>query len=102
MAYLTKCSLCGRDVSSECSSCPGCGHNVARELQQKIQWEYKEWNPGTSIRYGQRVDNSDGVLVDDKLNALAKEGWEVHSWTTRRLGMTDREDTKYFLRRQVQ
>jgi len=35
MAYLTKCSLCGRDVSSECSSCPGCGHNVAFEMRQK-------------------------------------------------------------------
>jgi len=35
MAYLTKCSLCGRNVSSECNSCPGCGHNVALEVRQK-------------------------------------------------------------------
>ena len=35
MAYLVKCSLCGRDVSSEAKACPGCGHDVAGELQQK-------------------------------------------------------------------
>ena len=35
MAVLVKCSLCGRDVSSECSACPGCGHNVAQELRVK-------------------------------------------------------------------
>ena len=35
MAYLTKCPLCGRQVSSECKVCPNCGHNVAQELQQK-------------------------------------------------------------------
>ena len=35
MAYLTKCSLCGRDVSSECNSCPGCGHNVASDVRRK-------------------------------------------------------------------
>jgi len=37
MAYLVKCSLCGRDVSSETHSCPGCGHDVAGELHQKAQ-----------------------------------------------------------------
>ena len=41
MEVLVKCSLCGRDVSSECQSCPGCGHNVAHELYQKEQ-ERKE------------------------------------------------------------
>ena len=35
MAELVKCSLCGRDVSSECRACPNCGHNVANELHQK-------------------------------------------------------------------
>ena len=35
MAYLVKCSLCGRDVSSVCKSCPGCGHDVARDFQKK-------------------------------------------------------------------
>jgi len=34
MAKLVKCSLCGRDVSSECRLCPGCGHNVAHEIKQ--------------------------------------------------------------------
>ena len=35
MAHLVNCSLCGRKVSNMCSSCPGCGHNVYSELQQK-------------------------------------------------------------------
>ena len=39
MAELVKCSLCGRDVSSECRACPGCGHNVANELYQKKEEE---------------------------------------------------------------
>jgi hypothetical protein len=33
MAFLTNCPLCGREkVSSECSSCPDCGHNIADHL----------------------------------------------------------------------
>jgi len=43
MAYLVKCSLCGRDVSSECISCPGCGHNVAVELHNKEFEKQKKW-----------------------------------------------------------
>ncbi|MCL2446529.1 MAG: hypothetical protein FWD06_07170 [Oscillospiraceae bacterium] len=35
MAYLVECSLCKRQVSSETSSCPGCGHNVEAELSRK-------------------------------------------------------------------
>ena len=36
MAYLTKCPLCNREnVSSEATSCPGCGHNIAEDLRKK-------------------------------------------------------------------
>jgi DNA-directed RNA polymerase subunit RPC12/RpoP len=35
MAYLVKCSLCGRDVSSEAKACPGCGHDVAGDTRKK-------------------------------------------------------------------
>jgi len=35
MAELVKCSLCGRDVSSECKTCPGCGHNISKEYPNK-------------------------------------------------------------------
>ena len=46
MAYLVKCSLCGRSVSNECRSCPGCGHNVANEIfkqeYSKKQEEFKK------------------------------------------------------------
>jgi len=34
MAYLTQCSVCGRDVSSEARACPECGHDVASELRE--------------------------------------------------------------------
>jgi len=37
MAYLVKCSLCGRNVSNESNACPGCGHNIAEELRKKQQ-----------------------------------------------------------------
>ena len=37
MARLISCELCGRQVSSEAASCPGCGHNIANMV--KNQWE---------------------------------------------------------------
>ena len=43
MAQLVKCSLCGRSVSSEAKSCPGCGHNVASELYQKEREKKDKW-----------------------------------------------------------
>ena len=43
MAYLVKCSLCGRDVSNECNSCPGCGHNVKSELYMKEREKKDKW-----------------------------------------------------------
>ena len=63
MAYLTKCSLCGRDVSSECNSCPGCGHNVAKDVLQK-EFEKKplkdrivgHWKPVGGIIAGSNRD----------------------------------------------
>ena len=49
MAHLVNCSLCKRSVSSECSSCPGCGHNVAGELckieyNKKVAQSTQEYN----------------------------------------------------------
>ena len=43
MAYLVKCSLCGRDVSNETKSCPGCGHDVAHEIYQKERKKKDAW-----------------------------------------------------------
>jgi len=35
MAYLTNCPLCNREnVSSESTSCPGCGHNIAADTRK--------------------------------------------------------------------
>jgi len=83
MAYLVKCSLCGRDVSNECNSCPGCGHNVrfevrkdtlekqglCRECGSRNFKTYQEWHkdpyPGTNWKmkkctecgWSKRIDN---------------------------------------------
>ena len=43
MANLVKCSLCGRNVSNECKACPGCGHDVARELRANENEKKKMW-----------------------------------------------------------
>jgi len=54
MAYLVKCPLCGRDVSSEARSCPGCGHDVASELhkndRQEMRNKTKKGILGTWVR----------------------------------------------------
>ena len=42
MAQLIKCTLCGRDVSSEAKACPGCGHDIECENRQKKANEAKE------------------------------------------------------------
>ena len=42
MAQLVRCPLCRRSVSSECTSCPGCGHNVAGDLWQKEKENNRE------------------------------------------------------------
>jgi len=43
VAYLVKCSLCGREVSNEARACPGCGHDVAQELRQKMYKQKEKW-----------------------------------------------------------
>jgi len=100
MAYLVKCSLCGRDVSSECNSCPGCGHNVAQEIRQK-EFERKpieerivgEWK---SDDMGDLDINKDGTFAwyffdgsirnrgrysisDNKFNILSSEPFKLAS-----------------------
>jgi len=65
MAVLVSCPLCGREkISSATTSCPGCGHNVAKELgdtrrrQAEEQWNNspqaremkKMWQKSKSIR----------------------------------------------------
>ena len=37
MAYLVKCSLCNRDVSSVAKTCPGCGHNVGADQVERVK-----------------------------------------------------------------
>ncbi|MCL1844664.1 MAG: hypothetical protein FWF77_02040 [Defluviitaleaceae bacterium] len=53
MAYLTKCSVCSREVSSEATACPGCGHGVANELSQ---------NKRNSNENAIRPDSSQGII----------------------------------------
>jgi hypothetical protein len=43
MARLVKCSLCGRDVSSEAKACPGCGHDVAGDMRKKEYEQKEKW-----------------------------------------------------------
>ena len=92
MAYLVKCSLCNRDVSNECNSCPGCGHNVAREVRQK-EFEMKpvverivgSWrcsdgsslriNSDNTFRYSTNFNNFAGrySISGDKFNVLSRD-----------------------------
>ena len=54
MASLVKCSVCGREVSSGCTSCPNCGHNVAIELQKNkfmTFWDKIKNGDETKIRH---------------------------------------------------
>jgi len=52
MAYLIKCPLCNRDVSSEALACPGCGHGIAGEkIKEKILGTWKWIDHPTSIEH---------------------------------------------------
>ncbi|MDR2571066.1 MAG: hypothetical protein LBD23_12385 [Oscillospiraceae bacterium] len=71
MAYLTSCPLCGREkVSSECISCPECGHNVAVDLQKQ----------GEEILH-QELEREREKLENKIVGKWCSE-WETSEWKT--------------------
>jgi len=59
MAYLTECSLCGRNTSSE-SKCLGCGHDVAGEERKRQKEAWKK--NGQCLECGGKVISKHGYL----------------------------------------
>ncbi|MCL2084539.1 MAG: hypothetical protein FWH06_04680 [Oscillospiraceae bacterium] len=64
MATLVKCSLCGRDVSSEAKACPGCGHDVAGDYITTVSHPHD----GQDLRF---------EVAKQQLEKLNAEGWEL-------------------------
>ena len=95
MAYLVKCSLCGRDVSSECKACPGCGHNVANELcQKKVEEERiqrENWKKeGLCEKCGNSVFQKAFEIKD--YSRFGEEVWERVYAKCTKCGWDDRDE----------
>ena len=79
MAYLVKCPVCDRDVSSDANACPGCGHNVAGELLQREKNKIENrvlgnwgstlpgghYDRGVSFRYAIKGDGTFEMIMDE-------------------------------------
>ena len=81
MASLVKCPLCGRQVSSKCNSCPGCGHNVAHELVQR------------------EVKRGDDLLKQNICPKCNNRNWTTYLFSTpadweRKIGMSNQYSRK--------
>jgi predicted RNA-binding Zn-ribbon protein involved in translation (DUF1610 family) len=96
MAYLVKCSLCGRNVSNECEACPNCGHNIKRELQIKEREKKNKWKEQGLC---EECGNNEFMEVEDK-NSTG-HGSSIMSWTFYKMakcascGWIDRDNCKY-------